>query len=485
MSGGGTAPSISAEKVGWWVMSNIARQVNISWDFAGTGPITGSFSWNIAGGASQPDPSFSNGLILLNALLAGTTYDFTIGEVNSYGHASYDGDFSTGNAPTNEFVGWVSQLVSKPSELNQVGSPLTNGAVSVTAYCEVEYADTWVGSEFYPLTTVEQIAFIPGVSIGSSGYYTLGFPQQTSYSVTATGDFNIQVTVTETLSSSGTCTTTDSEGAADYWADGHTASSNNYLLTADANGNWNASDWISSSLSASNDYRQFGLPPNTYSPSTIENAFVHTSNAACNVTALSGGSQIVYQSIGGTGFTDDKGYGSFSEAIGPPDENANVWQNYYTTGLVNETDGFVAIVNTWAVGAPFGGGTNNEIFSDPLGSTAPAGATPWWVGPGGDIQGWESGGSYTSTSGLDMLVGVSVGWDGASIGADLPLTYQTSVVTSSVNELTCHFDGPPAGSNEYFEYDYDLDGSQSANSLAVNVHIWYVGECSQGAPGCD
>jgi len=380
--------------------------------------------------------------------------------------ATKSGTFTTSNAPTNEFVGWVSQLASNPYELNQISSTIPSASVWLNAYCQVEVSDSWVGSSFYPTVQFGQGGFLPGVATSSSGAYTLGFPEYFQYTVVATGNYNLPVTVTLTLSSTGTCTTSDSESGDNWMGQPTSASNSHYLMEANIDGNWNATEWVSSSLSASNDYRQFGLEPNgvDFAASTV--AFVHTSYADCSVSIQSGFTQNVQAYVAGNGNTDQATGGNYGSVDGGPGHESAINYHYSTTGTMNETS-IPTVVNTYAIGNPYGPELNGVVYPDPLASP-PAKDGSHTITVGYNTQnnyGWYNGGSNTSTSGLDITVDLSGGYDGFSIGASFPLIYTTTMGSSVTKSISCTFTGFTKTQN--IQFYFWQDGGTPSNQLAV------------------
>jgi hypothetical protein len=276
------------------------------------------------------------------------------------------------------------------------------------------------------------------------------------------------------------CTTTDSEGSADDWGgSGTSASNSNYLLQADANGHWNATDWVSSGLSASNDYHQFGLEQNgaDYAFDTI--AFVHTQYASCGVTVANGATQTVVAYAGGTGYQDTQNWYNTTTANPESNGDSEIDFHYQTTGVMNET-GAPTVTNSYAFGPPYTSDENAYTPSDPIGAQPPSGANVTTVGGSGGSKGWDSGGSYQSTSGLDMSIALQGGWEGAGVVASIPLVYTTTQGTTTQNELTCTFSNAGAPAGEDTQFYYMLSGSQSGSrgmGLAVDVHVWLDDYC--------
>lgn len=474
-------PQITLQK-GSPTMQSEYRQVWINW--TDSNEYSTMFQWGTTTSYGLPVPESSGLSINLNALSADTTYYYQIEDNSNCGSAAYyNGTFVTGLAPPADFVGWVSKAVSNPDQLDQIGTPLVNAQVWPNAYCEDEYATDDVLGEFYPSVSLEQVSFQDNAATtNSSGAYALGFPLYDVYTITSSGTLPILVTVTLALSSSGTCTTSDNSGNDNWMGQPTSASNSHYLLQSNDQGYWNATDWISSSLSVSNDYAQFGLLSNTYNPAAVAIAFVHTNLVMCNVTVVSGGSQTVYENIGGTGFEDTQTYGGFTEALGEPGPFvSDEFEEWDTTGILNESGHAAVFVNSWAYDKPFGDGTNMETYVDQY-SKVPPNATPLYVGPGGAIKGWYSGGSFTSTQGLSIEVGINTGWEGNGLSVIVPLSYTTSTVTSSQDQFICHFGGP-SQPNEFNVYNYYLDSSQAGAQDAVYLHLWYNRTCTQG-PGC-
>jgi hypothetical protein len=485
-SGGGgcnVAPAISHEVAS--VQSGY-RQAWVNWSFNTGQP---SFLWYPAGGSdlATPEISVASNLtyasINLNRLVASTTYDYQV-SVSASGCTTADktGTFTTGSAPSGEFVGWVSSMTTNPYQLDAIGSPLSSATVWVNAYCMVETLDQWIGSEYFPTVAYEQVAFTPGTLTSSAGYYVLNFPQVYGYTITATGQYNVAVGVSLSLGSNGVCTTSDTGGADDQWEGQPTTVTNSMdLLEASDESYWNATLWESSTLATPNDYQQFGLPSNQLEWATQGLAFVHTSDVDCGINITNGFTQTIDAYTAGSGESDTQTNESLLTAVPVSDGLASITYDYHTTGIINET-GTPTIVNSWSYGAATDPGTNAISEADPL-SSPPSGSPIWSYGDPGGTDGWFNGGAFTSTTGYEMQVGVVVGWDGLSIDASVPLEYTTSTGVSSTHEIVCHSLVNPPTHYDYQFYTY-IDDSEASEGYAINVHIWYDDECLQGTQGC-
>lgn len=458
------------------------RQAWVNWSDTGYPVPTITFSWHAVGGNANPVPLFNNtyvaGSVDLNALTAGTTYDYTITATNYVGHATYSGSFKTTNAPTNEFVGWVSQMISDPYELDQIGNAMPGAPLGITAICPVNnsasiFSPYWI----YTPTPVNFSA----TTTNSAGQYTLSFPLSTLVS----GPLGTQEQVQ--LWSTGWCSYTYPLGV-------HTnnVSNSHYALNAMTLGYWNATDWISSVLSATNDYHQFGLPANEQTYSIPGIAFVHTPYATCGVTVVTSISESINSYDAGNGFTDQTSWGSGASA--PPVSNgeSEIDFHQYTSGIVNETSG-ANYSAAWAYGNMFDPSQNTLNVSDPLSPPPPGQTYPILGYPGYQVETigttggglfWYNGGSYTSTQGLDISVSLTGGWDGISFGPSLELIYTTTTGKSSQTEITCSFSWGAAPTGELTQFYFYVDGSQASNWEAVNVHVWFDDYCVPNGTTC-
>ena len=474
--GGGCTPPIVASYQASVV--NGYEEAWVYWNYSGSySSWTPTFSWS-GGAVPSIHKSGDMAWVNLNDLTPGTAYSYVVEVIDACSSAKASGSFSTSNAPTNEFVGWVSQLVSNPYELDQIGSALSGASVWPTAVCPVGYIS---GSGPYQgISFTDEAYNLPSTSTSSSGYYQLPIPDTytTTLSYWTGGPHGYEVTDTETitLSSGGSC------AAALDGSTQATTSNSQVFLYADQNGYWNATRWVGSILlSSTNDYVQFGLPPNVQSPAAQGVAFVHTSDVQCGVTIENGFTQAVSAYLAGNGYTDTQSSGNVLVANPVSNGVSSVTFDYHITGIVNET-GTPTVVNSYAVGAPFNPGTNAVPYVDPD-SSPPSGAQVWTYGATGGSDGWYNGGSYTSTAGLDMSVSVSGGWSGLSFGPSIDLVYTTTTGTSSSHEIVCSsLVSPPSGYNYQF-YVY-LDGSGAGNGQAINVHVWYDDECVAGSTNC-
>jgi len=457
---GTLGPVATAGTIGYPSVSltNGFQQAVVSW--TDHNEASSSFQWGTSRTYGLPVPQLSGTTVNLNALNAGTLYFFKITDTEANGTKYWEtGSFRTVDAPLNEFVGWVWTLVSNPREIVQTGSTLSGARVWVNAVCP--YAVVGNG-----IVDPHQLNFTPTVT-NASGGYTLGFPQYVAYNITYPGGIT---TYTYSLSSSGVCTATD--------AGNHPTYTNSHdTLYANTNGYWNATQWVSSVLTTTNDYQEFGLPPNGINHTEAAIGFVHTPLVECNVTVINGGSQTIDSYIGGSGSENIQ---DFEEILGAsPSYGDESWDtvSYHSTGIYNDSTG--TIVNAWTFGPPTGVGTNGftpYIDPDP---SPPSGSTVWTSGRGNNVFGLYDGGSYTSTSGIDMSIGVSVGFSFLQGSISVPVQYTTASTVSSVHELVCTAESPPAG------YDYQFwvywDPSVESNDQAVNIHVWFDDECAIGS----
>jgi hypothetical protein len=442
------------------------RQAWVNWTFTGT---TTTFEWQESDGGPNlplPEISINSGdtaaSVNLNSLTANTQYYYEISATNSCGTSPIEsGVFTTGPAPTNEIVGWVSSVSSNPYEVDQIGSPLSGAEISVNATCPAGP----VG--------LTQVTFPDAATTTSSGSYAISFPLQI---------YIPELTVVWSLWSTGYCSGSQ-----------RNVSSPDYTLRASLDGYWNATDFISSSLTATNDYHQFGLPPNVQTYSVPGIAFVHTEYASCGVTITTTISQTINSDVAGDGFTDQTSWTSGVTASPVSNGESSVAFHEYTSGVVNETAGATNAA-TYAVGNVFDPSQNAVSVVDPLpppspGQTYPIPGYPGYQvetvgGTGGGLS-WYNGGSYASTAGLDISVSIGGEWDGVAFGPTIQLSYTTTTGTSSQKEISCTFadSGEPTG--EYAQFYYFVDGSQASSQDAINVHVWFDDYCVPNQTTCN
>jgi hypothetical protein len=441
-----------------------------NWSFAGSTPISPTFSWQVVGGSNLAIPDMTSGNtwanINLNDLTAGTTYDYTIGANNLCGSATATGIFSTSGAPTNEFVGWVSQIASNPYKLDQTGSTVSGATVWAAAKCFLAPFITNVISGPYNFS---------GTTTNNTGHYQLGFPQTASpYIIDEGGRVPTPVTVYQELEANGECVTTDSNGDPPA---SHTGSQI-WLYSNHAN-YWNTTLYTISTLSTTNDYPQFGLPSNAASTAAAGIAFIHTSVVECGVTVDTGGSQTIDAYLAGNGHDNTKSFGQLLGAA--PVWGQESWDSlsYDSTGVYNQSSG--SIESAWTYGANVAESANGlTSYNDPN-ATAPAGSIIWNVGAGiGNTWGVYNGGSYTSITRLAMSIGLSVGWSLAQGSVSVDVDYTTSAVTSTTHEIVCTSETPPVG----YDYQYWVywDPLAETNDQGINTHIWYDDTCA--IPSC-
>ena len=357
------------------------------------------------------------------------------------------------------YEGWVSNMTANGYLLDQIGSPLQNASVWPAAQC---------GFEAAPGDYIVESSSFTGSTASASGFFQL---HESPYvrSWTQEGPHYVGYTETQTLNGGGNCVTTDSLGDSPY-----TVSQSHIVLWADRTGSWNATDYVGSTSSPTNDYQQFGLESNGIDVAATAVAFIHTQYAECQITTSTGMSQTVSSFLAGSGYSYSSGNSTTQTNLQPYGNDSSVAWHYTTSGVMNETSGAI-VSNSYAVSGPYGL-ILGEPFTDPD-SAPPNTSTRYTVTvyPGGLIDGesWFNGGNYTSTSGLDMSVGLSGGWGGESIGpgAYVDLSYTTSEQTSSQKEIYCSFEDP--SSTEPSLFYFWADGSETSIGAAINVHIWF------------
>jgi len=446
----GGAPSISRANPIWQNQSGLTRQVWVNWTYSIPTPSFGwwaGFSW-YQGSTQLPIPLYNSSTtsasINLNALTAGTTYSYTVGIGNCGGVTTKSGTFTTLNAPTNAIAGWVSTMAPRPFEMDQIGVPISGAGLDVNVSCaSIPYGGTSL--ETFPI----------GSSSTSGWYSTPTFPLSVQ---------DIHGYGTYHLSSTGVCSIS-----------GWPSIQNSHLVVeAYASGMWSAVQYISSTLSVTNDYQQFGLPPDGVNHTAAGIAFVHTSLVECGVTVLNGGSQTVDGYVAGNGHTNIQGFGEILG--GSPVWGSESWDtvSYHSTGIYNDSSG--QILDAWTFGQPVGVGTNGFVpYVDPN-PTPPAGSIVWTSGAGLSNQfGLYNGGSYTSQSGIEMSIGFSAGWTFAQGSASVDIDYTTSSTVSSTHQIICTSEAPPTG----YDYQYWVywDPNVQQNDQAVNIHVWYDDTC--------
>jgi hypothetical protein len=465
----GVCPLACSPPVITWHGVNLAqgyRQVWVNW--SDTGDVTSrAFTWGSNTNYGWATPELKGADVNINDMVALNTYYYKITDYDQGCAASVTGSFTLPGAPSNEFVGWVSQFDSDPYELSQLGAGISGATVGINALCSF-YED--VGGFFLPYPTYVNLT---GGTTTSNGSYTVHLPLTNLVLIPNSGGWKQNIT----LGANGVCTTNIGSG---YNTPTYTNA--NYLLWAWVTGYWNATIFTTSVLSTWNDFRQFGLTPNEPEPAAQGIAFVHTSLVECGVTVENTWNQTIYGYDAGSGYTDTLGAGRYESTNPVSNGVASIETNYQTTGVLNETPAPAKVMSSYAYGYAAAYGTNGVSYTDPDGSP-PSGSSIWYYGAPGGSEGWYNGGSYSFTNGISLQVSLSLGWEGATLSGSWGLGYGTTTAVSSNHEIICSsVTNPPTGYDYQF-YVY-VDGSNSTLDQAINVHIWYDDECLIGSPGC-
>lgn len=445
------------------------RQAWVNWTFSGTQPIGPSFTWSV-GGSSLVSPAITSGTnsasVNLNDLSSGTTYAYIVYVSNCAGTGSQSGQFTTANAPTSGFVGWVYAQSLNGYLLDPDGAPLSGVSLAIEAHC------TYLG-----LSSAGMDVFDLGTT-NSAGYYSSTFPLTSGDSG---GPYS--------LSATGVCTTS----AGSYPA----VSNTNYLLEAEINGYYFVNRWISSALTAANDFQTFALPANIGSLVPVSLALIHTTysngitynNAACDLSYYTSTSVArVAQTIGlnGQAGTAEKATaGSGWDVTGAAGADVGLDLQYPFSGGINDsalTTGSL-LNSSNIVGSEYGVSsapyTSTDWMTAPTYSPTATPGSAWvFVNPvkGGPniTQNLFTSGTYSSTSGYNVDLGLSVGWAGQSASVSIPIQATTTVTTTITNTLSCTFSyvADPLGGNGS-PYFWVYVGSPATSV----VHVWLVGWC--------
>jgi|GEM_PF-2615466 len=480
---GGTPPTITGVHVATQTANSLTRQTWVNWSRSGTPPLTTGFSWNAAGGGSLPVPQLGGGgtTVNLNALTAGTTYDFTISVSNAYGQAYSNGQFTTLNAPTTGFAGWVYSQATNPYWLDPNGAPVSSASIGIDAMC-------------YPGGSAAHVYFSAGTT-DSSGHYISTFP------LSATGGGGL---VAYSLSSTGVCT-----------ENGYYPFSNSqYTLVAGKSGYWNATRTVPSSLTATNDYQPFAVPSNSLENVPVGLSLIHTVsngvnkyNAQCGFTFYDGSSQsTVDQTVysltsdffglsGQTSTTEGTSNGAQYSSPGSWGNVTGLDLGYYFSGFVWGSN--LTPANGYIVSSPQGFSDVPYKTTDwlsapsPLPAKMPSGyqyAVASSTHPISNPISFTvfSGGTYSSVSQDQIQFGLPLQWNGVTATPSLGFSDSTTVNTQSGYSESCSFayatDPSQAGGQPYFYYFNDDSGTASAV-----VHVWLEGWCDgsgeQTCPG--
>jgi hypothetical protein len=258
--------------------------------------------------------------------------------------------------------------------------------------------------------------------------------------------------------------------------------------------------WVSSTLSATNDFQQFAIPANIGSLVPVALALVHTTyngktynNAACDLTySTSTTTETVSQTIGlngQSGTAEQDTVGSGWSANGGAGSDVGLSLMYPFSGTINDS----ALTSSNLMSSSYVDGTDYGSSSGPYTTTewmSTPTYSPSTVPPAGWVfanptngnpltQTLFQSGSYSSTSGFNVDLGLSVGWAGQAVSASIPIQATTTVTTTTVQTMACTFtyaaDPSSDGGSPYF---WVYVGSP----ITSDVHIWLAGWCGGSSP---
>jgi len=502
---GGTSPTVSPcpSATGLSVKVQAGyKQAWVNW----TDPVNSglnTFSWSAGPlwfGTSMPTPkNVSNTSYAmsenLNALNSSTTYYVLVlvtNHANSCGTGGVTRTFSTQPAPTNGFAGWVyQQALGNSHQINPLGAPAFPAVVKVGPICWSLQDSPLQGWQLGPLSQINFTA----ASTNRTGYYAFSFPLT----------FTLAPNVYYTLYSNGTCTSAVT-GTAPAIYNSH------YDLIANATRNYTVERTVSSSLTAKNDFQQFALPTDFDHLVPVALMFVHTSykggnprnDATCSFTWYSAkNSSTISQTISLNGqhaTTEENSTASSYNANGTPGASVGLSLQYPFTGLISYNNLQTSALknSTWVAGQEAGASTgiyNGTVdwMKTPTNLSPSSDPGAGWIFSSAGINNTGNGkfsglGMFSSTTGYNVSVGLSVGWGGVSASVSIPLQATTTVSTTitTTAQRTYNYTSDQNSSANGQPYFWSYYGTPPSGSpLAAIIHTWLVGWCNgKGEPAC-
>lgn len=206
-------------------------------------------------------------------------------------------------------------------------------------------------------------------------------------------------------------------------------------------------------------------------------------NIGCTVGETDGESQTIQNYVNALGFVA----GATATGTVTSGTTAGVkWNNetrismdYHTTGLMNETAGNYTIGEAQAYGTGYNISTDTVYFTDPdtiqpaVGNTSTSSTFTRAVGADStQYLNLSNGGSYTSTSGMDLQVAVGPTWGGVGPSLNTVGLVDTTSATQDTS-LTVDCVLQDLSSTYSYEFTITVDSTLSTALDAINVHIWY------------
>jgi DNA-binding beta-propeller fold protein YncE len=421
----------------------------------------------------------------LNDLTSATIYYFYIHITDSCSSGSgVAGNIKTSAAPVTGFEGLVSKQRYEPYLLDPVGHPIAGATVYLEAACPDS------GGPQY-------LDFAGGGSLGS-GWYSEGFPLYQ----TGAGGLSYE------LESNGECWGDGAGGGFDY------QTNSQYTMIASHNGEWNITRLVSSTLSPSNDYQQFTLPPNNVVNEPIALAFIHTVYNGTNYSNAECGTQFT---VGTTKSTESQTFAALStQYFGLSGSSTTTVTN--TSGSGWSAPALWGISTGLMLGYNFTGFASDSSLNTPENSyiasnhvrgaiQAPFTYKDWSMGPGaytGTVPagyGYDAvpptynsssknispsysifaGGTFTQATQAEAKLTIPIEWEGINGSLSYSSTVKTSITTSLSWTEGCGFFNPIHHAPNPNLYALFLYFKEDTGAPSTFVHVWFEGWCERVA----
>jgi hypothetical protein len=236
------------------------------------------------------------------------------------------------------------------------------------------------------------------------------------------------------------------------------------------------------------------VPDNFITQLPQTGVFVHTPYAQATLASSESTADTTTWNYGGNGGTATATSDLGSSGAATTGETMWWFVDYETTGnyVLNAMDNWAVTLSAlsytsitgsgYLQGTSLPGSWNTDWDTSAPASGSTGAYCTYFSGASASVY-YDTGSTYTTTSGYDISIdisgGISFGPVNFSLGVDIPLENELSGGTGSTSQVTVNLTNPNPGTEIYFMFLFDSEsGGGSDGNTAIVAHVWQVSSCS-------